>query len=508
MNAQFPTQEMMRLPTRRDVVRPLFRYRRAVLLTFVGVVSTVMVVAALARRSFESEMKILVKRERLDTVVSPEAQAPTGGVDVNEAELYAEVELLTSGDLLKDVVRSTGLLKLEKTGAADAVSEEARITKAASALRSNLSVQPLRKTTMIRVAYRAGDPQLAADVLNRLTTLYLAKHLAVHRPAGAYQFFTAQAERFQGEARAAEAELASFARREQVVSAGQEKDTTLVKLSEFEASLEQTYAQIADASERGRAVQATLAVTPDREITQISSAGNVGLVRDLRSQILALELKRGEMLQKFTAQYPPVVQLQDDLARLSQALIAAEQTPLRDETTNQNQTHQWLRNEAARVKTEHDALQARANAIRRTVADYRSRARRLDEQNIEQQQLLASAKEAEENYQLYRRKQEEARISDALDHTRIANVVVVDPPTVPQSSQSQRPLILLVGGLAAVVLSAGAAYLLNAVDPRFRTPEDIYQVLDVPVLAALPVNVGLRSIATGDSRVIARDPSV
>ena len=52
-------------------------------------------------------MKILVKRERLDTVVSPEAQAPTGGVDVTEAELYAEVELLTSSDLLEDVVRST-----------------------------------------------------------------------------------------------------------------------------------------------------------------------------------------------------------------------------------------------------------------------------------------------------------------------------------------------------------------------------------------------------------------
>ena len=202
-------------------------------------------------------------------------------------------------------------------------------------------------------------------------------------------------------------------------------------------------------------MRAAMTTTPDREITQISSAGNVELVRTLRSQILELEIKRSDMLQKFTAQYPPVVQMQDDLARLRQALISAEQTPLRDETTNQNPTHQWLRNEAARVKTEHDALRARANAIRRTVADYRARARRLDAQSVEQQQLLSAAKEAEDNYQLYRRKQEEARISDALDHTRIANVVVVDPPTVPQSSQSPRRLILLLGGLAAVVAESG-----------------------------------------------------
>ena len=32
---------------------------------------------------------------------------------MNEAELYAEVELLTSSDLLEDVVRSTDLMKAE-----------------------------------------------------------------------------------------------------------------------------------------------------------------------------------------------------------------------------------------------------------------------------------------------------------------------------------------------------------------------------------------------------------
>ena len=255
-------------------------------------------------------------------------------------------------------------------------------------------------------------------------------------------------------------------------------------------------------------MRAEMKTTPDREVTLISSSGNVELVRKLRSQVLELEIKRSDMLQKFTAQYPPVVQLQDDLTRLRQALASAEQTPLRDETTNQNQTHQWLRNEAARIKTEHDALRARARAIRRTVADYRARARRLEAQSVTQQQLLSAAKEARDNYQLYRRKQEEARISDALDHTRIANVVVVDPPSVPQSSQSLRPLILLLGGLAAVALSLGAAYFLNALDPRFRTPQEVYQVLDVPVLAALAGQSRPPAMLPGSSTVVHRRPVV
>ena len=46
-------------------------------------------------------------------------------------------------------------------------------------------------------------------------------------------------------------------------------------------------------------------------------------------------------------------------------------------------------------------------------------------------------KTAEDNYLLYQKKQEEARISDALDRTRIANVVVAeaaDGADVPSST--------------------------------------------------------------------------
>jgi uncharacterized protein involved in exopolysaccharide biosynthesis len=210
----------------------------------------------------------------------------------------------------------------------------------------------------------------------------------------------------------------------------------------------------------------------------------VDAVRNLRAQILQLEIKRNDLLQKFTPQYPPVVQLEAELGQLQHALTASEQAPLTDQVTDQNPTHQWLRSESARVRTERDALAARAAAIRRTVAEYRERVRRLDAQAIEQQALLRDVKVAEDNVALYQRKQEEARISDALDRTRIANVAVAEPPAV--SNRSIRALILLIGGAAAIVLSLGAAYLLHALNPRFRTPDEVHRVLDVPVLASLP----------------------
>ena len=478
------------LPTLRDIVSPLFRYHRIAALIFVGVMAATLTAAALARRTYESSMKILVNRERVDPIISADPrEEPSARIDVSESELYAEIALLTSRDLLEQVARQADLVASAPPGEQPETSEAARVARAVRSLGDDLDVQPLRKTTMIEVRYTARDPQRAALVLDRLSQLYLAKHLAVRRPPGARQFFADQSARLHDELKAAESRLNEFRRREQVVSATDQRAAALQKLSEFDSTLQQTEAAIADATRRIDSVNAQLATTPTRQITRVSDGGNVEAIRTLKSQALQLELKRSELLQKFTPEYPPVVQAESDLKRLQDAIAEAEAAPLHDQTTDQNPTYQWLASERARVQTERDALLARAAAIRRIVAEYQERASRLDAQSLEQQDLLRQVKAAEENYLLYQRKQEEARIADELDRTRIANVSLAEPPSVPQSARSPRSLILFGGTLLALMLSLGTAYLLHATSPYLRTPDEVYRVLDIPVLASLPAPV-------------------
>ena len=55
-------------------------------------------------------MKILVKRERVDPIMSADPNAPPQGrADVTEDELNSEVELLKSRDLLEQVAVASGL---------------------------------------------------------------------------------------------------------------------------------------------------------------------------------------------------------------------------------------------------------------------------------------------------------------------------------------------------------------------------------------------------------------
>src|ERR1700686_5316905 len=102
-----------RLPTLRDIATPLFRHPKVVLVTFLLIlVGTILGTLALPK-DYEAEMKILVKRERVDAAVSPGRDAVIsnpGGV--TEEERNSEVELLKSRDLLEKVVVTCNLQDL------------------------------------------------------------------------------------------------------------------------------------------------------------------------------------------------------------------------------------------------------------------------------------------------------------------------------------------------------------------------------------------------------------
>jgi uncharacterized protein involved in exopolysaccharide biosynthesis len=476
-----------RVWTLRDILVPIFRYRRAALVvTSILCAVTVLVVLLLPRR-YEAEMTLLVKRERAETIVSPDPGASFQRSDVKEDELNSEVELLKSRDLLEQVAVASGLAPAPAPTKGTATgSERAMLARAVRELSAQLAVTPLRKTTLIKVTYGSTDPALAARVLSELGRLYLDRHVALHRPAGAYEFFSSQADRFKGELTAARSELEAYGRREAVVAADVEENAALRELAEFEATREQTRAQVADLTRRMRELQEASASTPARMATQVKTQDNQQLIALLRPRVLELELKRTEMLEKFTPRYPPLVALEAQLAQAKAALAESERRPITEQTTDGNPTYQWIAGELARVRAERGAALARADAIGESVRLYQQKARELDQKSVVQADLKRAIKSAEDNYLLYQRKQEEARISDALDRTRIANVAIAQTPTIPAlPSSGRRLLTLLVGFALSLAAGISATFVLHYFSPYFETPDDVEAVLDLPVLATL-----------------------
>jgi uncharacterized protein involved in exopolysaccharide biosynthesis len=469
----------------RDVVAPVFRHRRLVAVSFLGIFLGSIIATLVLPKQYEAEMKILVKRERVDpsltsgrtTVIEPRS-------DVSEEQVQSEVELLQSRDLLENVVKGCRLV--QAGNGQDDRETSISLARAVRNLQKALRVEPLKKTNLISVTYRSRDPELAAHVLNTLSNLYLEKHLAVHRLPGAFDFFQKQTERYRNELTANEEHLVRFNGETGLVLPELEKEIALRKQSEFDAALRQTRADIAETSQRISALEAQMVTTSPRITTQERTSDNPVLQQQMKSTLLTLELKRTELLSKFAPEYPLVREVDKQIAQTQAAIAAAEQSPVHEQTTDRDTTYAWLDEELAKNRAQLIALRARADALAPVVQTYQIKTRGLDEKGATQEDLVRTAKAAEQNYLLYLQKQEEARISDALDRNRIVNVAIAEAATVPALPTHSTLFTLLLGGLLATCLSLAAAYFANYLDPAFRTPQELYNTLNIPVLAAVP----------------------
>jgi len=480
-------------PSARQLFAVLARRRWLIVACFLTTLAGFVLVTLLIGNKYESSFEVLVRRQRVDPIVTAEPNIarilPAG--NVAEEDINSEVALITSRDLLEQVVDTC---KLDAPGTAwwSPLTQMWRGTpaqrraRAVKRLESDLKVEPLRKSDLIQVSYSSRSAALSAKVLRTLADLYLAKHVAVHKSEGAYSFFAKAAEQYRQSLGDAEGRLAEFGRREGSSAPQLERDLVLQKLADLRVTGEQLRAAIGSAKDRIVTLERELASTPQRIQTQVRTSDNPQLQEQLKSTLLTLNLKRTELAGRFDSSYLPLRELDEQIAQTRAAIDAEAKRPLTDDASDQNPTYVWVSGELAKVKTELAGLEAQAAETARSEALFQSRAVGLDSNGYVQQDLARQLKTDEQNYLLYLQKREEARISDELDNKRISNVVLAETP-VPAELPTRSPIVTIaIGGLICLMFSLGAGFAADFLDPTFRTRDEIEQYLDVPVLAAIP----------------------
>jgi uncharacterized protein involved in exopolysaccharide biosynthesis len=476
------------LPSLRDIVAVLFRQRWPMLITF-----ALVVIAAIAsgrwEPKYEAQMKIMVRRQRADAIVSPSANAPeSSGDQVSEEYLNSEVELLNSDDLLRKVAQTTGLAG--KSGMSNDHEDEVRIAAAVRQLAKELDIKPLRKTNVISVSYQDRDPKMAAGVLSALAAAYMEKHLEVHRSSGELQFFDQQSAEYQKRLGRAQENLTDFTKQTHVVSAELERDAALRQANDFDATARQAATAIAETNKRISSLKEQLPDIQGRVTTVRHTAANAALLQQLESTVLSLQLKRVELLTKFEPTYRLVQEVDQQIAETEKAQAEVQSQPIQDESTDLNPNYQWVQAELTKNQTDLNGLQARAGEAGFNAEQFRKHAEQLEQEEVVQQGLLQDARTQQDNYLLYAHKREEARISDALDQRGILNVAIAEQPVVPALPNGSPLSAALITFLLAGSLSLSAAFVCDFTDPSFRTPDEVTNYLGIPVLAALPKSVG------------------
>jgi uncharacterized protein involved in exopolysaccharide biosynthesis len=475
-------------PTLRELAIVLFRQGRL----FVGISGLVFILAivyAFAGATYRAHARILVRRGRADPPVTAQQNAPPdfSRVETTEEELNSEVELLKDDDVLRRVVEANNLAAHDWLRWLRPHEETAaRTERAAKKLAGRLKVEPIKKTNLIAVSYDSPDPQVAAHVLQSLTTIYLEKHMEVQRPTGQLYFFDRQTEESRRQLEEAKEKLIAFTTRHGVFMAAQQRDLVLQRLDGMDANYRQAQVEMSETEDRVHELTAQLAKLPERTVTQVRTADNPELLRTLKSSLLDLELKRTQLLTKFGPSHRLVREIEEEILQAKNAITAESLAPVRDETTDRDVDYAWAKSELQKAQVEMKGLQARKAMTNAYLAEYRTLARQLGEEAITQDDLTNSEKAAEENFLLYVKKREVARMGDALDEGGIVNVAIAEQPVVPALPVWPAAAVAGVGFVAALALGTGAAFAADYMDPALRTPEEVVACLAIPVLASLP----------------------
>ncbi len=503
----------------RDVASVIFRHKLLLCVTFLAVALGTAAITFLMPNEYESRMKILVKNTRSDVPITPEQTVGATGTfienDVSENQINSEIELLTSEDLLKQVVTECGLYGSSsslsaKLGLKEAPSSQAtQVEEAAKKLAKDLVITPVKKANIIEIKYASRSPEKAAAVLRKLGDLYLEKHVKLHRPPGTYEFFKTQADQSEAQLQDAEKRLSSFQQSMNVVSLTQQKDQTVQKLTEAKSKLLETEAFLREVSDRIAKVQQQLETLAPRVVTQSRALPNQYSAERLNTLIVELQNKRTQLLTKFRSDDRLVREVDQQLKNTRAALDKASQETATEQSTDLNPLRQTLEAELARGKVDQAGAAGRREMLAGQVKDYEAQLSRLEGITAEYEDLARQKKESGDNYQLYKKKEEEARITDELDQSKITNVSVAEAPV--QSSlpvKPNRPLNLILGVSLGVLLSIGSVVIAEFLRDTVLTPRELELLTGQKVLASLShTRKARRRVVVVESPAVKREVS-
>lgn len=482
--------------TMRDMLRPLFRHRLAVSVTFASAFAASLFVAwGWANRYYVATMQVVVDRGRLDPAVTTQ---PTAAVQetssvVTSEDVASEVALLQGRDMLREVTETCKLAEDEPSfwGSKDPHDQDFRKAAAleseTQALADSIKVDAQKTSRVIDVRYGSTrSPETTACVLQTLAKLYLQKHLRLQRPAGALDFFTHETDKYQRALAESESQLVKFSKTEGIAAPEVLRADLAQELIAAQTNLNHTRQAIAADRRRMENIKAQMASTPARSSTTEASISANVLLDNLQSTLLAAQLKRTQLLMKYEPSHPLVKEVEAEISQTTEAIAAAEKARYINTTTDRDPTFEYLRQDHAKTEADLASDEAAAAALQTSIRNIHLEMGSLEAKAVEQASLVRETKANETNYLLYLTKREQERASDALDDRHIANVAIAVPPHVPVLPARSPFSVMFTGLFLAVLCAIAAGYVTELADQSFRTPAEVEETLNIPILAAVP----------------------
>ncbi len=343
----------------------------------------------------------------------------------------------------------------------------ANMAAAANVVQGGTQVRMQPQSRLVNVSFVAGDPQLAARIVNGITEAYIATNLERRYQSSSYarDFLQKQIATTRRDLEKSERELVAYAQQQRLISTGSGEDAgdtnslTGSSLVALNAALAATQAKRIAAEQRYR----------EAILGGATTEGSANAA-PLRAQIAALNAEYQQKLQTFQPDYPEMVALKARIDALRASVVSETRTANADRAGS-------LRQEFQAARAEEDRLRAQVAGLSSSVLDQRGR--RI--------QYTILQREVDTNRALYDallQRYKEIGVAGGIG-TAVASVV--DRGTVPGGAFSPRLYLnLLIGALLGAIIGMLAAIALEFINDTIKTPDDVRNKLQLPFLGGIP----------------------
>jgi uncharacterized protein involved in exopolysaccharide biosynthesis len=476
-----------------EILGIAIRHRWLIGIVFAIGTSVASVIAFRPAPVYRATAKLMVSADRARVRISPDAGSASVVGMVSAQDLNGEVAMLRSESLVREVLeRHRGaeqpvpvqgwveqladlatrpadwpvMLYARFHGVAPLTGFEARVRFSTG--RTN--AYAVRQTNLIEVTHESEDPVWAAQFVNELVEHHVDRHTTLYQQAEAREFIGSQRELLSKRLEKAEEELRQFSQREATDSVPDQRVAVRAQLADLQLAMDGAQRDLAESQARASFLQRSIQ-------SQTKQLDADGPRQHVYARLLELQLQRSELLAQFA---PTSIRVRDIEGQIAEAQRLVNS----DAMINAGAMNPTLATELTQTQAHLAAVGARIEALQSQVIKKAAQLTHLDEIASEYDRLDEDVTSARESLANYRRKEEQARFSVALDESRIVNVDVVERAEVPLAPLPSRAAMrLIIGAVVSLVLAAALAYVRDRFDPAVKTAAEAGRITRLPVLA-------------------------
>lgn len=475
-------------PNFRDYWHIIDKHKRKILACVAAAVIVTTAVVFSMTPIYTARTTLLIDRQAPQIVKIQ--QVLSESVDADEYSFYqSQYELLKSRSVAADVIKTRALVKnrqfTSQSGVANIIAALGssatgwfRGTTSAppsvanrdpneinpqliDAYQGNLEIEPLKRSRLVRIAFSAADPVLAADIANEHARAYIRQGQRLRAQANeeAKNFLESKMGELKDRVQKSEDSLNRFRRERGIISLDDKENIVVDRLADLNKRLTE-----AEADRIGLEAQASL--IKKRDYDSLPAVIANPLIQNLKSLVVQLEAEHAKLSAQFLPGYPRLAQVKAQLEEAKARLA------------------QQIKGVVEGINSSYLGAAGKERELRGQMNKQKSDALALKDAAVEYAIL---EREADTNKQLYDGVLERFKEINIAAEMPASNVSILDRAGAPLSpTKPQKRLSVMLGALLGLLAGLGLAFVIEHLDNTLRTPDEVERYLGLANLVMVP----------------------